>query len=398
MPDYQYEIVDSTGQVVKGHAQAMSIAELVRELTADGHTVLEVKELNAVRQPLFPRRLRPLDCMMALHELTVLLESGVALGNAVQAQANGARHPALVSAFEAMGRALMRGENFLNALRAGRLVLPDYVYHLAEAGELSGHLSQALRRAVNQMQYDQKVVSEMRNALIYPSVLIVFGCTAVLLVFVLVIPQFSGLLETARRLPFQAEAVLRTGLWINANGFLIAIACAVIAVTIVMFSRRNGVRRRLWDALSTLPLLGDWLAETDTARWASLMGAMLISRVSLLDALGLATRSVRSSRQKARLELAAGDVRAGDSLSAALERHNALTPAGYNLLRVGEQSGQLAGMLQALAALCDENSRRRMKRFLVLVEPLAIVLVGGFLGFIMISIILAITSVNDVVF
>ena len=398
MPDYEYEIVNSSGQILKGRAEAMSVGELVRELSADGHTVLEVKEPDVGRPSFFPRRLRPLDCMVALHELTVLLESGVALGNAVQAQANGARHPALVSAFEAMGMTLMRGESFLKALRAGRLVLPDYVYQLAEAGELSGHLSQALRRAVSQMQYDQSVLSEMRGALIYPSFLIVFGCSAVLLVFALVIPQFSGLLETARQLPFQAEAVLRAGLWFNANGFSIAIAFALVVVAIVMLSRRDGVRRRLWDALSTLPLLGDWLVETDTARWASLMGAMLASRVSLLDALGLATGSVRSSRQKARLERAADDVRAGASLSAALERHNALTPAGYNLMRVGEQSGQVAAMLQALTALCDENSRRRMKRFLVLVEPLAIVLVGGFLGFVMISIILAITSVNDVAF
>ena len=125
---------------------------------------------------------------------------------------------------------------------------------------------------------------------------------------------------------------------------------------------------------------------------------MLSSRVGMMDALGLAARSVRISRRRLTLEQATSDVRGGTSLSEALEKRRALAPTGYNLLRVGEQSGQLAEMLRALATLCDENGRRRMRRFLTLIEPLAVVLVGGFLGVIMIGIILAITSVNDVAF
>ena len=89
------------------------------------------------------------------------------------------------------------------------------------------------------------------------------------------------------------------------------------------------------------------------------------------------------------------DVKSGAALSEALEKHRALTPAGYNLIRVGEESGELAQMMGALANLYQENSARRMKRVLALVEPLAIVLIGGVLGTIMVGIILAITSVNE---
>ena len=159
---------------------------------------------------------------------------------------------------------------------------------------------------------------------------------------------------------------------------MLAGALAVIAIAVVALARREGIRQRVRDGLSTLPILGDWFTETDTAKWASLMSAMLASRVGLLDALGLAASSVRISRRKAMLEQATSDVRSGASLSAALEKRRALTPTGYSLLRVGEQSGQLAEMLRALATLYDENSRRRMKRFLTLIEPLAVVLVGGF--------------------
>ena len=90
-------------------------------------------------------------------------------------------------------------------------------------------------------------------------------------------------------------------------------------------------------------------------------------------------------------------MRGGTALSEALESRGALTPTGYNLLRVGEQSGQLAEMARALARLYEENSARRMKRVLALIEPLAIIFIGGFLGLVMIGIMLAITSVNEVV-
>ena len=396
MPDYEYEAVESGGRLLKGQAQAASVEDLVRSLSAEGHTVVEVNERRDPRRAAFRRRARPQERVIAFHELAILLESGVSLGDAVQAQASGSPHPELAAAFQSISRALMRGQSFGEALHGAGLDLPHYVQHLVEAGELSGHLARALRQAVEQMRYDQRMAAELRNALLYPSILIVSGCAAVLLVFVFVIPQFANLLDDAEALPLLAEAVLRSGVWFNENGWLLAGVLAAAVFVTAALSRRPAVRQRVRDALATLPVLGSWLEEVDSAKWASVMSAMLTSRVSLMDALDLAARGVRLSRRRATLEQATGDVRGGASLSAALEKRRALSPTGYNLLRVGEQSGQLPEMLRALATLCEENGTRRMKRFLTLIEPLAILLIGSFLGVIMIGIILAITSVNDI--
>ena len=396
MTHYQYEAIDSDGRLVKGQAEAASVTDLVRSLNAEGHNVVEVSEQRETRRSLFRRRLRAQDRVLAFHELATLLESGVALSDAVHAQASGGRHPEIEAAFQSVARGLMRGQSFGEALRGSGLPLPHYVHHLVAAGELSGHLARALRQAVEQMQHDQRMATELRSALLYPSILIVSGFAAVLLVFVFVIPQFSNLLDEAEDLPLLAEAVLRTGLWFNENAGLIALALAAAVAVAAALSRQPAVRQRGRDALAALPLLGDWLGEVDTAKWASVMSAMLASRVSLMDALGLASQGVRLSRRRATLEQATADVRGGAALSAALEKRRALSPTGYNLLRVGEQSGQLAQMLRALATLCEENGTRRMKRVLTLIEPLAVLLIGAFLGVIMIGIILAITSVNDI--
>ena len=402
MPQYDYEAIDRDGRLVKGQVEAASVTDLVRGISSEGHTVVDVSErrggAGGAGRALLRRRARLQDQVVALHELATLLESGVSLSDAVLAQARGSHHPDLANAFDAIAKSLLRGQNFRDSLHAGELSLPHYVYYLVEAGELSGHLAQALRQAVLQMQYDQRTAVEIRSALLYPAILIASGFAAVLLVFVFVIPQFSNLLDDVNELPLLAEAVLRIGVWFNDSGWLLAAVAAVAAAAAVALSRQAGARQRARDLFASLPVFGTWFSESDTARWASVMSAMLASRVGLMEALDLAARGVGVSRRRVALEQATGDVRGGAPLSEALEKRSALTPTGYNLLRVGEQSGQLAEMLRALATLYEENAKRRMRRVLALIEPVAVLLIGAFLGVIMIGIILAITSVNDIAF
>ena len=397
MPEYDFETVDSGGQSNRGRVEAASRADAVRQLTRDGRTVVAVDEHRAPAAGGFRRGLRAQDVAIAFNELATLLESGVALGDAVTAQSRGTHHPRLQAAFDGMARDLMRGQSYLEVLRGSALPLPEYVFQLVEAGELRGRLAEALRGAVQQMEYDLRVASDIRGALAYPAILIVAGLAAVLVVFTFVVPQFANLLESGDDLPLLASVVLNTGVWFNANAWLfVGIVAAAVAVGVALM-RREGVRRRLTNIVAALPLVRGWFSEVDTAKWASVMGAMLGSRVELMDALGLASRGVRISRRKAMLDRAVDDVRSGVALSEALEKQDALTPTGYNLIRVGEQSGRLAEMMRALAKLYEENSERRMRRVLTFIEPAAILLIGGFLGTIMIGMILAITNVNKIV-
>jgi len=396
MPQYDYEIVNGDGELTKGQMDAASPDEVSRRLGRDGNTVVSVVETPAASASLFRRRLRAVDLVIGLRELATLLRSGVPLGEAVLSQSQGSYHPALVDAFDKINRELMRGANFLAALRAADLPLPDYAYHLVDAGEQSGRLAESLGQAVEQMEVDEKVAADMRSALAYPSILVFSGVAAILAVFLFVVPQFADLLTEEKELPLLSEIVLGSGLWFNQNVWLVVLAIAGIACAVVALFRSKAVRQRFVDTLANLPLLGQWYSEADTARWASAMGAMLESRVELIAALGLAARGVRITRRRATLDRAMTDVRGGEPLSAALEKQSALTPTGYNLIRVGEQSGQLAEMMRALATLYEENSERRMKRVLTLIEPVAILLIGTVLGAIMIGVILAMVTINEV--
>ncbi|MEE8079506.1 MAG: type II secretion system F family protein, partial [Pseudomonadales bacterium] len=113
MHEYEYEVADRNGQLLRGRLQADSARDVVRQLSEDGQTVIEVTEHHASLEGGLHRRLKAQDLMMGFHELTILLESGVALGDAVLAQSRGSYHPRLNLAFTSISKDLMRGENLL---------------------------------------------------------------------------------------------------------------------------------------------------------------------------------------------------------------------------------------------------------------------------------------------
>lgn len=395
MEQFRYEALNAEGAVFTGAVRAATEREAARTLEKRGLSVVRLEAGGGAGKARRSGRLRTADVIMALQELATMLTSGVPIVDAVGSQAMSAHHPRIVEAFTAMSRDLQRGQAFSATLAASGLPLPDYVVQLARAGELTGELGQALADAGAQLEYEYNLRNEMRNALIYPAVLVVAGAGAVALMFLFVVPKFASLLERADDLPFLAWAVLGLGTWTNDNFAVIAALVALAVAAAVAALRRPQVRSRLLDRASHLPVVGAWLVESDTARWAKMLGALLANRVPLLRALELAQSGLQLPHRKARMGEVSRAVRGGRALSDALEEHDALTATGYNLVRVGERSGKLAPMLESLARIYAEAGRNRMKQVLILIEPIAILLIGGMIGTIILGVILAITSAND---
>lgn len=395
MQRFRYEAVNNAGSAFSGSLRAASEREASRQLERRGLSVVALRVAAGVEREKRPGRLRTTDVILAVQELATMLTSGVPIADAVGSQAASAHHPRIVAAFAGMARDLQRGQAFSATLAASGLPLPEYVVQLARAGELTGDLGAALRDAGAQMEYENGLRNEMRNALIYPAVLVVAGLAAVALMFLFVVPKFASLLDRAEDLPFLAWAVLGIGTWTREHFLLLVVAIGAVAAAANAALRKKGVQERLLDRAARMPVVGPWLVESDTARWAKVLGALLANRVPLMRALELAHAGLQLPHRRARMGEVTRAVRGGSALADALEDHEALTPTGYNLIRVGERSGKLAAMLESLARLYAEAGRNRMKRVLILIEPIAILVIGSMIGTIILGVILAITSAND---
>ena len=396
--DFQYQAANPQGQVLTGQISATDVHEAMRMLRQQNMAPISITstmERQAVEQP-SRKKASSQDKTLVMQELTTLLNAGVPLAESVDSISVAHAGTAIGTAFASMLTALRRGERFSEALRLTELEFPAYLYQLVAAGELTGKLGQSLQTAVAQMEYEDRTRQEMRNALTYPAILVISGIAAILLVFIVVVPKFSNLLKgNTANVPLLSQWVIGTGMFVQANLFWVGLISLSLIMGIIVAMRNQSMRNRAFEWLVRIPILGQWIVETEMGRWSSMLSALLGNRVPIITAMELALRGVKISSLRNSLQQVLRDVRGGTRFADALAANRALGATGINLVRVGERSGELAPMLRALATLYENAGRDRMKRFLTVLEPIAILLIGSIIGVIMVAIMLAVTSLNE---
>ena len=338
------------------------------------------------------------ELRLCVHELATLLNAGISLADAVYNIARGHAGRPLGNALDATYASLRSGARFAQALGSSGLQLPDYVRELLRAGEETGKLGEALSSASLQLEADATFRRESRNALTYPLVLIVSGLLATLVVFVFVVPKFANILTNPKAdIPALSRWVLESGLWLVQNKLLAGLTTAAAVTAIVLLLAQASVRAKIWEAATVMPLAGRWVAHVELSRWASMLSVLLVHHVPLLDAMRHAANCLKGQSLRRKAQMIISDVKAGQPLAAAMQAHQYTDAVGLNLIRVGEQSGKLAETTGSLARLHRNQAEQNMKQFLVLLEPVTILLVSVLLGGIMISVMLAITSLTSVI-
>jgi len=399
MPEFRYQATDSKGEIIKGMLIVDNEGDALIQLQQRGLTVFDMQRSIAPALRLSqPKRAGRDALLVVLQELATLLDAGVSLADAVENVARGYEASSLGAAFQKIYAQLRGGIAFSRALIDADLRLPSYVIELCKAGESTGKLSGSLRSAAEQLELEQNFQREARNALIYPAVLMISGFLATLLVFVFVVPKFANILSNPKAdIPLISMWVLSTGMWLTKNKLLLGAILAGMAGSAYVLLRQEKIQQNLWNWASGLPVIGTWIMHTEMARWSSMFSVLLQNHVSILEALSHAQNALRGDlwRQKATLILS--DVRGGKTLAESLQLHQFIDATGVNLVRVGERSGALGKTTASLANMHRLHSQQQMKQFLILLEPVTILLVSVVLGGIMISVMLAITSLTNVI-
>jgi general secretion pathway protein F len=289
-----------------------------------------------------------------------------------------------------------RGGSLSDALEVPGLNLPTYVLALVTAGEASGELAQALDDAAQQLELQRQSAEEMKSALLYPTILVVVGVLAVLLVFVGVVPRFAPMLNSARgEIPALSRWVIETGVFVKTHWQAFAYGASALVGMGWFALRQPRWRQGLLEALMKAPAVGPWLLQAELGRWATVLGALLSNRVPIVEALALSSRVLNSERLREGVNRAARSLQQGQSLTDALASQGWFPPTRLNLVRVGERSGELPKMLLALGKSQTEAARLTQKRLLTLIEPAAILTIGTVIAVVMVSVMMVITSMNQ---
>lgn len=395
---YDYLARDGEGREIKGTLSAADQGAAVRALAEQGLTVVQLEAQGGARPKAGRKvggRISMADQVVLLRELATLLAAGVPLGETLPSLAQAYEAQALGPALESLHAHVRGGGRLSEALQDPRLRLPSFVLALAQAGEASGELARSLDEAASQLELDRKVQEDLRSALIYPSVLVITGILAVFIIFVGVVPKFAPILRSARAdVPEISRLTILTGLFVrdHLSAFLLG-GAGVFAAVLGLFQQAEW-RHRMLQWLARLPGIGPWLIQAEIGRWATVLGTLLDNRVPIVRAMEIAAGVLNLDLLRSGLERATRSLQQGQSLTQTLETQAWFPPTRLNLIRVGEQSGELHRMLLTLGQAQTEAARTMQRRLLTLIEPAAILVIGALIGFIMVAVMLAITSMN----
>jgi len=399
MPGFRFSAVDADGQAFSGRLEAIDAADALRQLRERGVVPFQIDPDAAPAAGAVPsvgRRLGRADWTALVREFATLMTARVPLNEAVEALAEGYAGTAVAESLQVLGRELRAGKGFHDACRAAALPLPDYFFQLARAGELSGELADALRAAADQMEYDVQVRQELIGAITYPAILVSVGTIAIFIIFVAVVPNFATLLKGHNvDVPTLSRWVISAGLFARENLLGLGMAMgSVAALSVVALSRPAG---RLWFAeqLWRLRFVGPWLRDAGLTAWAAVMATLLEHRVPLVDALELAADGVRLRPLRAALRQILQDVRNGRRIGDSVAALGLGNRSAVTMLKAGEKAGELDQAFRVLARMLGDQGRARTKRFLTVIEPVAIIAIGIVIGTIMAAVMMAMAALNS---
>jgi len=337
---------------------------------------------------------RPAEVPAFTRELQTMLGAGVLLERALAVQAASDSGLAVVAADL---RARVRQGEALSSALAGHPALFDGLYRaMVRAGEAGGELPAALGRLAGYLQRRAAMVAAVRASLTYPAILTAGAFFSVIILVTVVVPQFEGLFrEAAADLPVVTRGVIGLSHLLRDWGWAILLMLA--ALSLRARGRDPAWRARLDGAVLRLPMAGRLVLLIETERFARTLEALLANRVALPDALALAGKAISNRLLADSVRDAVGQVRQGQSLSAALARGGLFPRFAVELVKVGEESGRLPVMLATLADGYATTAEAELRRAVTLLEPALIVIIGGLVGLIVVSLLSAIVGINALV-
>lgn len=393
---FQYEAVSRDGQVSRGVVTAPDEAAVVRRLASDGLTALKISPAVATKSEGRERGLKPTERVLVLRQLALMLEAGVSLLESLDTVVQGIQARKGQRQFQAAIAALRRGDSFGHAMTEHVPGFPDYVYAMARVGEASGRIAEVLKEAAEQMAYEDRLRKDFSNAMTYPAFLAFAGVAAVGFIFTQVVPRFATMIgEDRTNVPAMSRWVLSAGEFANANLGAVGIGVGALIALIVVIVANPTVKARAYTLAHGLPVIGPVIQSREIASWARLTSFALNNGVPILSATALARAAVPIGPFRAGLNMLESDLRAGLTLDASLGAHTKLEAMDLSMLRAGQKSGAIGAMFGFMADNYEARLRDRMKRMTALLEPAAIAIISLLVGFIALSLVLALSSVYE---
>ncbi|MEJ1159965.1 type II secretion system F family protein [Prosthecomicrobium sp. N25] len=398
MARFAYTALASDGRSLTGEAEAADEFGVANELGARGLMLVEAKRLASAGggASLFATRVDPRAVTRFLGDLALMLRSGLTIDEALLLASEDLKG-GLRDTVRTLRSDILAGSGVVQSLERHGEVFPPEVVAMAKVAEATGHLDRVLAAVAAQRARSHALADKVGAALRYPAFLLV-GAVGVLTFFLVsVVPQFAGLIADSGGNPGAlVTAVLGLSAWLAANFDLVGGVLIAVLSAGLLGSRVKSVRDGFIRSATTLPIVRGVWSLRRTALFTTNLGTLLGQGVPLSEALKVLESILGPAGQEA--VAAVGDeVRRGGRLSEALGRVDLLPDVAVRMLRMGEETGELATVAAEAGALYEKKLTDRLDRVGALVGPIAIITIAVVIGGLMVTIMSALMSVNQLV-
>jgi general secretion pathway protein F len=397
-----FRAVASDGKVRTGSVSGQDEKLVARELRRQGLTPIYVGVAPKgasfeIKLPSFGKGGKRRDVLFFTQELSTLLTSSIPLDRALTITAELTERASFRFIVLDVLRILKSGKSFADSLGTHPDYFSDLYVNMVRAGEASGSLAAIFERLSEFERTRDDLRSYIIGSMIYPALLASVGFASIILLLTFVVPKFASIftestmkMPTPTRLMLDASEILRGYWWVGAGAIVIAFS-AWRAYT------STAAGRMWWDRFRLrIPLLGDALLKAETSRFARAMATLVANTVPLVQSIHIAAATLQNRMISAALAGVAQGVKRGEGIANPIRKAAVFPPLAAHLLAVGEETGHLDQMFSRMADIYENDTRASIKRFTAVFEPLVILLMGVVVGSLILSMLLAITSINDV--
>lgn len=339
------------------------------------------------------------DRLRFTQELATLLQAGLPLDRSIRICSQLTASGSFRSVVAELLDQVKAGKSLSDALAEHPKIFSKLYVNMVRAGQASGTLPVVFQRLSDFEVGAAEWRSHLISTLIYPVLLIVVAVASMAVLLNFVIPRFAEVFESiGAPLPLSTSILLAAGQFFQTYWWLLALG--VLAI-FVIFDRvlRSVQGREKWDRfVFRFPLVGEMVRKAETARFARTMATLVSHSVPLVESLQIVKETITNSVMARSIESVIQGVKRGEGVSGPLEHAQCFPPLAVHLLRVGEETGRLDVMFDRLANIYDAETRVALRRLTALFEPIVILGMGLMVGAIVLSLLLAITSINDIPF
>jgi general secretion pathway protein F len=404
VPSFAYQAATADGKMITGAIDAMDKSGAVGRLQERGLIPISVSvpgesgsKMMAKLAGFFAGWGMAKHRQVFARTLASMLQAGVPIDRSLAVSTELSESPMLRSTLQQVLRAVKGGKSLSAGMESHPQVFPSFYVSMVRAGEAGGNTAQVFAQLADYQESVNELRSQVTSALIYPALLTIVGGFSVLIMLEFVVPKFGAVFQQAgATLPLPTQILLALSDFIRLTWWGWLVGIPAIAWMIAHWMHTESGRNK-WDHwVMRIPRIGSVVERVLVTRFARSLGTLLMGGVPMIRSLEIAGEVVDNRKIENAVAAAAKGVKQGKGLTRPLGETGAFPPLSIHLLGVGEETGRLDAMLLQVADVYERETRTAIKNMVALFEPLMILVMGVVVGSIVISILLAIFSINDI--